>query len=78
MARDRKPSTAGPWPHQRLWGFVKSLHPVQLAGFSIGMFELMAFFAAGRPIDKEVMPFAAAMILWQSLKNRAEKRGEKP
>lgn len=68
----RKPSRGGRGIVERVWGFLKSLHPVQLCGFLIGVFELSAFFAAGRPIDKEVMPFAAAMILWQSLRNKGK------
>lgn len=79
MTDDGKRSNAGrgtdgfQWPHRKLWGFIRSLHPVQIAGFGVGGFELVAFFMFGRPIDKEVMPFAAALILWQSLRNRARR-----
>jgi hypothetical protein len=38
------------------------------------MGELVGYFAAGRPIDREVMPFAAALVLWQSLRNAKDRK----
>lgn len=63
-----------PWPTAKAWLSARWPGPMPATGFLLAGFELGARLFTGRTVDAEVMPFAIALILWESAKRKAEKK----